>query len=98
MEAKTITITMNADATPPAVMNGRPATPMPRMAMTTGATGEHDGLAGGGAFSPRGIDDGHTKSQVFAVPGNEEQGVVDADTEPDHAPAISGAKLGISIR
>ena len=50
-----------------------------------GAAGEDDGLTGGLDGTADRLLDRHATCEVLAVPGDEEEGVVDADTEADHA-------------
>ena len=49
-----------------------------------GGAGEEHGLAGGGDGGAGGVGDAHALVEVLAVPGDDEQGVVDADAEADH--------------
>ena len=50
-----------------------------------GAAGEDHGLPGGGHRPPDRLLDRQSPREVLAVPGDEEQRVVDADAEADHA-------------
>ena len=50
-----------------------------------GAAGEDDGLTGGGDGPADRLLDGQAAGEVLAVPGDEEQRVVDPDAEADHA-------------
>ena len=50
---------------------------------TDGGPGEDDGTPGGGDGVLRGLGDRQTALQAAPVPGDDEQGVVDADAEPD---------------
>ena len=50
-----------------------------------GAAGEDDDLTGGLDGTADRLLDRHAACEVLAVPGDEEQGVVDADAEADHA-------------
>ena len=47
-------------------------------------TGEDHGLTGGGGGAPHGFLHRHALGEVLAVAGNEEEGVIDADTDADH--------------
>ena len=49
-----------------------------------GAPGEHDGLPRGGHRTPSRLLDGHPTVEELSVAGDEEQRVVDADTESHH--------------
>ena len=49
-----------------------------------GGAGEQHGLAGGGDGGAGRVLDAHALVQVLAVPGDDEQRVVDADAEADH--------------
>ena len=48
------------------------------------ATGENHGLTGGGGGAPHGFLHRHALGEVFTVAGDEEEGVIDADTDADH--------------
>ena len=61
------------------------------------AAREDDGTAGGRDGPADRLLDRSSRRRGLAVPGDEEQGVVDPDAEPDHAPNC-GAQLGMSIR
>ena len=72
-------------AIPPAVMNGTPATARPRIAMTTVPPAKTTAWPAVATARPTDSSTGHAASEVLAVPGDDEQGVVDADAEADHA-------------
>ena len=55
-----------------------------------GGAGEQHGLAGGGDGGAGGVGDAHALVEVLAVPGDDEQGVVDADAEADHGAQDEG--------
>ena len=80
-------------AIPAAVMNGTPATPRPKIAITTVPPANTTRLPGRGDRPPGGVGNGRTLGEELAVPGDEEQGVVDSDAEPDH-----GGELGRPAR
>ena len=54
------------------------------MAITTVEPANSTDLAGGGVRRAGGVGDAHAVVQVLAVAGDDEQRVVDADTEADH--------------
>ena len=73
-------------ANPPTVMNGTPATAMPRIDTTTVPPANTTGCpAVADARGPTDSCDLDAVRQVLPVPGQHEQRVVDPDAEPDHA-------------
>ena len=55
-----------------------------------GGAGEQHGLAGGGDGGAGGVLDAHALVEVLAVPGDDEQRVVDAHAEADHGAEDQG--------
>ena len=76
--------TMTEVAMPAAVMNGMPAKAMPRTAMTTVPPAKITVWPAVATARPAGLRHGQALRQELAVPGDEEQGVVDAHAEGDH--------------
>ena len=54
------------------------------MAMTTVEPANSTDMTGSGVRRSRGVGDAHALVQVLAMAGDDEQRVVDADTEADH--------------
>ena len=77
--------TMSEMAIPPAVMNGTPATARPRIAMTTVPPAKTTDLPAVATARPADSSTDSPVREVFAVPGDEDQRVVDAHAEADHA-------------
>ncbi len=71
-------------ATPPPVTNGIPATSRPEDRHDDRAAGEDHRLSCRCQGSADRFGDRHPLGQVLAVPGDQEERVVDADAEPDH--------------
>ena len=79
-----MTSTMIDVAMPAAVMNGMPAKAMPRTAMTTVPPAKITVCPAVATARPTASGDGQALREELAVPGDEEQGVVDAHAEGDH--------------
>ena len=85
MTAATIeTITTSATATPIGADGREPGEEQAEDGDDDGGAGEQHGLAGGGVGGAGGVLDAHAVVEVLAVPGDDEQRVVDADAEADH--------------
>ena len=97
IEPTTMIPTMIEVATPAAVMNGMPGHRQPEDGDHHGSTGKHHGETRGGHGSACRLFDLETVGEELTVPGDQEQRVIDAHTEPDHRGHL-GAKLGMSMR
>ena len=60
------------------------------MAITTVPPCEDHGLTGSCDRTAGGLDDRHALRQILAVAGDQKEGVVDADTDPDHGRHLEG--------
>ena len=85
MTAATIeTVTTSATATPMRADGREAGEEQAEDGDDDGGAGEQHGLAGGGVGGAGGVLDAHAVVEVLAVPGDDEQRVVDADAEADH--------------
>ena len=93
-DATTIISTITDVATPAAVMNGTPATASPRIAITTVPPAKITAWPAVATARPTDSVDRHATSEELAVAGDEEQRVVDADAEADHAAPSAAPSSG----
>ena len=77
--------TMTEVAIPAAVMNGMPATARPRIAITTVPPAKITAWPAVATARPTDSSTVMPCGEELAVAGDEEERVVDADAEPDHA-------------
>ena len=78
------TVTTSATAAPMRADGREPGEEQAEDGDDDGGAGEQHGLAGGGVGGAGGVLDAHAVVEVLAVPGDDEQRVVDAHAEADH--------------